>query len=69
MSPMHVVTFLVISGVGRFPGTVLLTMQGNSIRSEHYRAFFVVLGLLLLVGVLAFIYRDRIEKLLKHKRP
>ena len=68
LSPMHVVTFLVISGVGRFPGTVLLTMQGNSVRSEHYRTFFVVLGLLLLLIVLAFIYRDRIEKLLKHKR-
>jgi len=44
-------------------------MQGNSIRSEHYRTFFVVLGLLLLLIVLAFIYRDRIEKLLKHKKP
>jgi uncharacterized membrane protein YdjX (TVP38/TMEM64 family) len=66
---MHVVTFLVISCVGRFPGTVLLTMQGNSIRSEDYRAFFMVLGLLLLLFVLTFIYRDRIEKLLKHKKP
>jgi uncharacterized membrane protein YdjX (TVP38/TMEM64 family) len=69
LSPMHVVTFLVISCVGRFPGTVLLTMQGNSIRSEDYRAFFMVLGLLLLLFVLTFIYRDRIEKLLKHKKP
>jgi uncharacterized membrane protein YdjX (TVP38/TMEM64 family) len=69
LSPMHVATFLVISCVGRFPGTLLLTMQGNSVRSEHYRAFFMVLGLLLLLIVLTFIYRDRIEKLLKHKKP
>ncbi len=69
LSPMHVVTFLVISCVGRFPGTLLLTMQGNSVRSEHYRAFFVVLGLVLLLIVLAVIYRDRIENLLKHKKP
>lgn len=69
LSPMHVFTFLVISCVGRIPGTLLLTMQGNSVRSEHYRAFFVVLGLLLLLIVLTFIYRDRIEKLLKHKKP
>jgi uncharacterized membrane protein YdjX (TVP38/TMEM64 family) len=68
LSPMHVATFLVISSVARFPGTLLLTMQGNSVRSEHYRAFFVVLGLLLLLVVLTFIYRDRIEKLLKHKK-
>ena len=69
LSPMHVFTFLVISCVGRIPGTLLLTMQGNSVRSEHYRAFFVVLGLILLLIVLAVIYRDRIENLLKHKKP
>jgi hypothetical protein len=44
-------------------------MQGNSVRSEHYRAAFIFLGLILLLIVLTFIYRDRIEKLLKHKKP
>jgi uncharacterized membrane protein YdjX (TVP38/TMEM64 family) len=68
LSPMHVVTFLVISCVGRIPGTLLLTMQGNSVRSEHYRAFFVVLGLILLLIVLAFIYRQRMEGLWKRKK-
>jgi uncharacterized membrane protein YdjX (TVP38/TMEM64 family) len=69
LSPMHVFTFLVTSCVGRIPGTTLLTMQGSSVRSEHYRAFFVVLGLVLLLIVLAVIYRDRMENLLKHKKP
>jgi uncharacterized membrane protein YdjX (TVP38/TMEM64 family) len=66
---MRVGTFLLISSLGRIPGTLLLTMQGNSVRSEHYRAAFIFLGLILLLIVLAFIYRDRIEKLLKHKKP
>jgi len=69
LSPMHVFTFLVISCVGRIPGTLLLTMQGASVRSEHYRASFIFLGLILLLIVLAVIYRDRIENLLKHKKP
>jgi uncharacterized membrane protein YdjX (TVP38/TMEM64 family) len=69
LSPMHVFTFLLISGVGRIPGTLLLTMQGNSVRTEHYRASFIFLGLILLLIVLAVIYRDRIENLLKHKKP
>ncbi len=69
LSPMHVGTFLLVSCVGRIPGTLLLTMEGNSIRAEHYRAFFVVLGLVLVLIVLAFVYRDRIEKFLKHKKP
>jgi uncharacterized membrane protein YdjX (TVP38/TMEM64 family) len=70
LSPMHVLTFFVISSVGRIPGTLLLTMQGQAIRSENYRAFFVVLGLALLFLVVTLIYRDRIESWLKHpKKP
>jgi uncharacterized membrane protein YdjX (TVP38/TMEM64 family) len=70
LSPMHLLTFFVISSVGRIPGTLLLTMQGQAIRSENYRAFFVVLGLALLFLVIALISRDRIESWLKHpKKP
>lgn len=69
LSPMHVGTFLLISCVGRIPGTLLLTMEGNSVRAHHYWVFFVVLGLVLLLIVPTFIYRDRIEKFLKHKKP
>jgi uncharacterized membrane protein YdjX (TVP38/TMEM64 family) len=69
LSPMHMVTFLIISTIGRIPGTLLLTMQGQAVRSENYRGFFVVLGLGLLLLVLTLIYRDRIEKWLHRKRP
>jgi uncharacterized membrane protein YdjX (TVP38/TMEM64 family) len=69
LSPMHPLTFLVISTIGRIPGTLLLTLQGQAVRSENYRAFFVVLGLGLLLIVLALIYRDRIEKWLHRKHP
>jgi uncharacterized membrane protein YdjX (TVP38/TMEM64 family) len=68
LSPMHVVTFLVVSTIGRIPGTLLLSMQGEAIRAEHYRAFFVILGLGLTAIVLALIYRDRIEHWLKHSK-
>lgn len=68
LSPMHVVTFMIVSTIGRFPGTLLLTMQGQAVRSEDYRAFFVFLGLAFLAGVVVFIYRDRIEGWLRHKK-
>ena len=58
LSPMHVLTFLMVSTIGRIPGTLLLSMQGEAVRSEDYRAFFVVLGLGLLALVLTLIYRD-----------
>lgn len=66
LSPMHVLTFLVISSIGRIPGTLLLALQGQAVRSEDYRAFFVVLGLALSLFVFTIIYRDRIEGWLKH---
>jgi uncharacterized membrane protein YdjX (TVP38/TMEM64 family) len=69
LSPMHVATFMIISTIGRLPGTLLLTMQGQAVQSEDYRTFFVVLGLALLAGVVAFIYRDRLETWFKHKKP
>lgn len=68
LSPMHALTFFIVSSVGRIPGTLLLTMQGNSIRSEDYRGFFVALGLALLLIVLTIIYRDRIECWLRPKK-
>lgn len=68
LSPMHVLTFLVISSIGRIPGTLLLTLQGQAIRSEDYRAFFVVLGVALFLFTLTVIYRDRIEGWLKHEK-
>jgi uncharacterized membrane protein YdjX (TVP38/TMEM64 family) len=69
LSPMHITTFFIISAVGRIPGTLLLTMQGQAIRSEDYRAFFVILGLASLSIVLTIIYRDWIESWLKVKKP
>jgi len=69
LSPMHVLTFLVVSTIGRIPGTLLLSMQGQAVRSEDYRAFFVVLGLGLLALVLTLIYRDRVESWLHKKHP
>ena len=68
LSPMHVVTFMIISTIGRLPGTILLTMQGQAVQSEDYRAFFVFLGLALLSGVVVFIYRDPIERWLKSRK-
>jgi len=68
LSPMHVLTFLMVSTIGRIPGTLLLSMQGEAVRSEDYRAFFVVLGLGLLALVLTLIYRDRVESWLRIKK-
>jgi uncharacterized membrane protein YdjX (TVP38/TMEM64 family) len=70
LSPMHFLTFLVVSTIGRIPGTLLLTLQGQAVRSENYRGFFVVLGIALFLILLTVVYRDRIERWLKiHRKP
>ncbi len=68
LSPMHVFTFFVISSIGRIPGTLLLTMQGQAIRSENYRSFFLILGLALVLIVLTTVYRQRVDRWLKRKK-
>jgi uncharacterized membrane protein YdjX (TVP38/TMEM64 family) len=68
LSPMHVLTFLIISTIGRIPGTLLLTLQGQAVRSEDYRRFFVIIGMALFLIVLTIIYRDRIENWLKIRK-
>jgi uncharacterized membrane protein YdjX (TVP38/TMEM64 family) len=70
LSPMHIFTFLVVSTIGRIPGTLLLTMQGQAVRSESYRTFFLILGLALVVIVVTTVYRHRLDRWLKRrKRP
>ena len=68
LSPLGLFPFLVISIFGRFPSTLLLTMQGQAVRSEDYRVFFLALGAALIITVLAVIYRGQIDRWLKAKR-
>lgn len=67
LSPMHPLTFLIVSSVGRIPGTLLLSLQGQAVRTEDYRLFFVILGIALFFIVLAVLNRERIETWLKSK--
>jgi len=57
--------FLLVSASGRLLGTVLLTMGGTFFRDEHYAALFTVVGVSLLIILLAMIYHDRLERVLR----
>ncbi len=54
--------FLIVSTSGRLLGTVLLTLGGSFLRSEHYGAFFTVLSIGIAVILVVMIYRDAIER-------
>ena len=54
---MRLSTFLIVSTIGRLPGTYLLTIQGDSMRNQDYvtTAILTVLPAVLLFA--AYIYR------------
>jgi uncharacterized membrane protein YdjX (TVP38/TMEM64 family) len=67
LSRMRLMTFLMVSVIGRLPGTYLLTMQGASIRNQQYVAaaiFAVIAAAILLVG---YLYRSRIYDWIKRR--
>jgi len=65
LSHMPVLTFLVISTVGRLMGTAMLSVCGHCFRSEQYLLLFIVVATSVVIIVPAFIYRERILATLK----
>lgn len=57
--------FLVISTVGRFGGTVLLTLGGTYIRNQQYYRFSVLLGIAIVIVFLSMVYKDKLERLFR----
>jgi uncharacterized membrane protein YdjX (TVP38/TMEM64 family) len=57
--------FLLISTVGRFAGTVLLTLGGSFLRHQQYYRFFVLLGFALVVVFLVMVYKEQMERLFR----
>ncbi|MGE5299661.1 MAG: TVP38/TMEM64 family protein [Acidobacteriota bacterium] len=55
--------FFVISTVGRFGGTVLLTLGGNFVHHHQYYRFFILLGIAIILVFLSMVYKDRLEKM------
>lgn len=61
--------FLVMNLIGRLPGTLMLTFQGDAIRHGKYQAFFILLVVSLLLIIAFYFTRNYLifyfEKLLK----
>ena len=57
--------FLIISTVGRFAGTVLLTVGGSYLRHQQYYRFSVLLGIAVVVVFLVMVNKDKMERLFR----
>jgi uncharacterized membrane protein YdjX (TVP38/TMEM64 family) len=65
LTPMHIGIFLIISTVGRIPGTLMACLQGGKAFEHQYKAFLVLLGVSALVILVFYIYGDEIHHWIK----
>ncbi len=68
LSRMSMGTFMIVSTIGRMPGTYFLTIQGASLRSQEY--FTAVIFALISAAIifLAYLYRVPLFHWLKHRK-
>jgi len=64
LSPISWRIFLVISSVGRIPGTLMLSLQGAAIYNENYWSFIVLGAISVAFIVPVWLWRERIYQML-----
>ncbi|MDD5169109.1 MAG: TVP38/TMEM64 family protein [Syntrophales bacterium] len=70
VSHMPTGTFLAISTVGRFLGTLMLSVCGSCARNDQYLELIIILVASSVLGIVAYAYRDQwLEKLKGKKSP
>ena len=68
LTPMHLAIFLIISTIGRIPGTLMATLQGAKAFEHQYKLFLLLLGISAFVILAFYIYHDEIHNLVKKLR-
>lgn len=62
---MHTGIFLIISTIGRIPGTLMACLQGAKAFDHQYVSFFILLAASGVVILFFYIYHDAIHHSLK----
>ncbi|OGP94220.1 MAG: hypothetical protein A2157_14140 [Deltaproteobacteria bacterium RBG_16_47_11] len=65
LTPMHLGIFLIISTLGRIPGTLLAILQGAKAFEHQYYTFWILLGGSALIILVFYIYHEKIHDLVK----
>jgi uncharacterized membrane protein YdjX (TVP38/TMEM64 family) len=67
LSRMRLSTFLIVSIIGRIPGTYLLTMHGASVRNQDYWTTVILAVISAALLFAAYIYRVRLFNWIKNR--
>jgi len=65
LTRMSLVLFLIISTIGRIPGTLIATLQGAKAFNQQYALFFVLAGISALIALVFYVYGEEIHDMLK----
>jgi uncharacterized membrane protein YdjX (TVP38/TMEM64 family) len=65
---MHLGIFLIISTIGRIPGTLMATLQGAKAFDHQYKIFLILSGISALVILAFYIYHEEIHQSIKKLR-
>jgi uncharacterized membrane protein YdjX (TVP38/TMEM64 family) len=65
LTPMHLGIFLIISTIGRIPGTLIAILQGAKAFEQQYRTFGILLAASALIILIFYIYHEKIHDLIK----
>jgi len=65
LTPMRMGIFLLISTIGRIPGTLMACLQGAKAFDAQYKTMAILLGLSTLILLVFYIYHDEIHRALK----
>ncbi|MAF33470.1 MAG: VTT domain-containing protein [Desulfobacterales bacterium] len=57
-SDLPIRVFIIITTIGRMPGTYMLSLQGEFLYEQMYGLFALILGLCVLVAFFAYCYRE-----------
>lgn len=68
LTPMHLGLFLIISTIGRIPGTLIATLQGAKAFEHQYKFFLTLLGVSALIILIFYIYHEQIHQWIRKLR-
>lgn len=67
LTPMHWGIFLIISTIGRIPGTLMATLQGAKAFDQQYVTLLILLGISVLIILVFYIYHENIHQWIKKR--
>ena len=65
LTPMHLGIFLIISTIGRIPGTLLATLQGAKAFDQQYVILLILLVISALIILVFYVYHESIHQWIK----